>query len=132
MYHSAPRRQSYGSGERRDPNYQGASRQRPQLLRASITEPSLTSCEGGMRGALAAPLTSRRAADLLSQVVDNAPHPEPAALLAEAKDDGSSSKTLDKAEELDLNTQTHVVVAPHSHHGACYFSFPSLDQGDDT
>lgn len=68
-----------------------------------------------MRGALAAPLTSRRAADLLSQVVDGSPHTEPATYLPEAKEDESNSKEL-KAQELELNSQSQVTVGPQLHH----------------
>ncbi|KAK0392157.1 hypothetical protein NLU13_1655 [Sarocladium strictum] len=127
MFQSPPRRQSYGSGERRASIGQSIRHQRPRLLRASVTEPSLTTCEGDMQGALAGPLTSERAADLLSRVVDAPSHGGPSVVLPQPKvevhDRKAEANTGFSSPTQDRSTSTDPMPP-----GPFYFSFPSLEK----
>ena len=133
-------RQSYSRTGRAASICQAPARQRPKLLRASVTEPSITAFTG-IQGALAAPITTPRAADVLSQVFDGAPDLKALETMDCRKQDMYTE--LNKLETAGGDTQAErepcsLSGRPNLHLCSvrpvlttlaenCYFSFPNFD-----
>ncbi|KAF6840790.1 hypothetical protein CMUS01_03766 [Colletotrichum musicola] len=102
-------------------------RRRPRLLRASATEPSITTTSNASRGAMTSPQSTQRATELLNRVAvysGSAPECSPTS---------SSAPPMASLSAEDVTTpkanlaQGHREYHPYSNG---YFSFPNFDAWD--
>ncbi|KAF6824524.1 hypothetical protein CPLU01_10794 [Colletotrichum plurivorum] len=102
-------------------------RRRPRLLRASATEPSITTTSNASRGAMTSPQSTQRATELLNRVaVFSGPAPECSPTSSSAPPMASLSAedvTTPKANRAQGHREYH----PYSNG---YFSFPNFDAWD--
>ncbi|KAH9909810.1 hypothetical protein F4778DRAFT_16744 [Xylariomycetidae sp. FL2044] len=115
--HYLPRRDSSPRAPR------NPEKRRPRLLRASATEPYITT-SNACNGVLTAPNTSRRATELLSRVAivssSNASSSPPSSTRSFIGFESAGAV----ADRRDHRLASEPIHNPHS---ACYFSFPSFD-----
>ncbi|KAI1339022.1 hypothetical protein F5Y15DRAFT_416332 [Xylariaceae sp. FL0016] len=96
------------------PRPRNTERRRPRLLRASVTEPYITT-SNATKGVMTTPNTTRRATDLLNRV---------------AVTNGTTSPASTRSSMLEADRreyQFRYSEAARSPNSACYFSFPSFD-----
>ncbi|KAL8316999.1 hypothetical protein RB597_000744 [Gaeumannomyces tritici] len=122
MIMSSPTTSDYERMARRDSS--SSTKRRPRLLRACVTEPSLTASNAS-RDALANPQSSRRATDLLSRVVFTG---------GSSPDSASQNpfyERMARTDELCSSPTSHSETMDDVHtrpHGSDrYFSFPRFD-----
>lgn len=135
MIMSSPTTLDYERMSRRDSS--SSTKRRPRLLRACVTEPSLTASNAS-RDALANPQSSRRATDLLSRVVFTGGS-SPESLYRGGSSPPSSSQSpfferMARTDELCSSPTSHSETMDDVHtrpHGSDrYFSFPRFDTWD--
>ncbi|KAK1760738.1 hypothetical protein QBC47DRAFT_13431 [Echria macrotheca] len=118
---------------RRDSSDRCGSKRRPRLLRASATEPSITTSNAS-RNSLASSQSSRRATDLLSRVAFISGSPPDSAIRPSSPISARTSMfdSVDRQSELSsspLSQPSGFDELHHHHHSYSgrYFSFPSFD-----
>ncbi|KAK4453603.1 hypothetical protein QBC34DRAFT_188733 [Podospora aff. communis PSN243] len=116
---------------RRDSSTRSNSSRRPRLLRASATEPSITT-SNACRNALASSQSSRRATELLSRVAFVSGSPPDSVIRSSSPMSARASMydSVDRQSELSSSPVSHPdgfdELRHHSYSGR-YFSFPSFD-----
>lgn len=112
---------------RRESSPRADCRRRPRLLRASATEPSITTTSNASRGAISSPQSTQGAAELLNRVaVYSGPAPEYSPTSGAAPPMASLSAedvTVASADRVQAHREHH----PYSNG---YFSFPNFDAWD--
>ncbi|KXH48839.1 hypothetical protein CSIM01_12500 [Colletotrichum simmondsii] len=113
---------------RREASPRPDRRRRPRLLRASATEPTITTTSNASRGAISSPQSSQRATELLSRVAvcsGHAPEYSPTSVAAPHMASLSAG---------DMTIPTTNRVQGHREHLSYsngYFSFPNFDAWDE-
>ncbi|WYZ39026.1 hypothetical protein EsH8_III_000940 [Colletotrichum jinshuiense] len=112
---------------RRESSPRPDRRRRPRLLRASATEPTITTTSNASRGAISSPQSTQRAAELLNRMaVYSGPAPEYSPTSGAAPPMASLS-----VEDVTI-AATNRVQGHREHHPYSngYFSFPNFDAWD--
>ncbi|KAK0754810.1 hypothetical protein B0T18DRAFT_425146 [Schizothecium vesticola] len=124
------------SMSRRDSSTRSSSdKRRPRLLRASATEPSITTSNAS-RNSLASSHSSRRATELLNKVAFSSGSP-PDSIIRPSSPLSTRSAMFDSpGRQSDFSTspvshQDGFDDMPHRPHTGRYFSFPSFDMYED-
>jgi hypothetical protein len=109
------------------------TRQRPQLLRSSATEPSITA-PNTIKGSLVFSSSPKRVADILSKMNVYSLTPSDSDLPTPSSLHGRPSDTVDaiedeRAHEAHVRQENNGLMDLNS---ACYYSFPSIEVWDAT
>ncbi|OHE93343.1 hypothetical protein CORC01_11352 [Colletotrichum orchidophilum] len=113
---------------RRESSPRPDRRRRPRLLRASATEPTITTTSNASRGAISSPQSSQRATELLSRVAVCSGHPPEYSPTSGAAPHIASSPN---AEDMTIPTTNRVQGhREHLSYSNGYFSFPNFDAWD--
>nr|XP_036583099.1 uncharacterized protein CTRU02_07179 [Colletotrichum truncatum]KAF6791995.1 hypothetical protein CTRU02_07179 [Colletotrichum truncatum] len=125
---AAPRDLRDGDGvRRRESSPRPDRRRRPRLLRASATEPSITTTSNASRGAMSSPQSAQRATELLNRVaIYSGPAPE------YSPTSGSAPPMAPLSVDDVTTAVANRVQSPRDHHPYSngYFSFPNFDAWD--
>ncbi|KXH57816.1 hypothetical protein CSAL01_02231 [Colletotrichum salicis] len=115
---------------RREASPRPDRRRRPRLLRASATEPTITTTSNASRGAISSPQSSQRATELLSRVAVYSGHPP------EYSPTSGATPHMASLSAEDMTIPTTNRVQGHREHQSLwpdsngYFSFPNFDAWD--
>ncbi|TQN74523.1 hypothetical protein CSHISOI_00924 [Colletotrichum shisoi] len=112
---------------RRESSPRPDRRRRPRLLRASATEPTITTTSNASRGAISSPQPSQRATELLNRVAVYSGHPPEYSPTSGAAPPMASLGVEDVTVPATNRSQGHREHHPYSNG---YFSFPNFDAWD--
>ncbi|KAK2047679.1 hypothetical protein LZ31DRAFT_115603 [Colletotrichum somersetense] len=112
---------------RRESSPRPDRQRRPRLLRASATEPTITTTSNASRGDISSPQSSQRATELLNRVAIYSGHPPEYSPTSDVVPPMTSLSTEDMTVPTASRVQGHREHHPYSNG---YFSFPNFDAWD--
>ncbi|KAK1657606.1 hypothetical protein BDP55DRAFT_623395 [Colletotrichum godetiae] len=116
---------------RREASPRPDRRRRPRLLRASATEPTITTTSNASRGAISSPQSSQRATELLSRVAVYSGHPPEYSPTSGATPHMTAIENINLVRRLSrCQHSTIKLLIPVWPDSNGYFSFPNFDAWD--